>query len=294
MKVTGFTFIKNAITYDYPILEAINSILPICDEFVVAVGNSSDETTKLIESIPSDKIRIIHTTWDESLREGGRVLADETNKAFQAISDDTDWCFYIQGDEVVHEKYLPTIKAAMLVHLHNPKVEGLLFNYTHFYGSYDYVGSSSRWYQHEIRVIRNNKDIRSYRDAQGFRKQVGDDLVKLHVMPVDAHIYHYGWVKEPAAMQKKQESFNKLWHSDEWVEKNVAKVDAFEYEKNISVLAKFEGTHPEVMKARLLAKNWQFNYDISYNKSTFKEKAKAFLKKYLGLDFSYKNYRLLK
>ena len=294
MKVTGFTFIKNAIVYDYPIVEAITSILPICDEFIVAIGDSKDETTALIESINSDKIKVIHTVWDESLREGGAVLADETNKAFQAISDDTDWCFYIQGDEVVHEKYLPIIHAAMLDNLKDSRVEGLLFKYTHFYGSYDYVGSSSRWYEHEIRVVRNNKDIRSYRDAQGFRKWTNGELVKLNVKPIDAYIYHYGWVKEPAAMQRKQESFNKLWHSDEWVEKNVAKVEAFEYEKNISVLAKFEGTHPKVMKKRLNAKNWQFNYDISYNRSTLKEKAKAFLKKYLNLDFSYKNYRILK
>ncbi len=132
MKVTGFSFIKNAIIYDYPIIEAITSILPICDEFVVAVGESDDNTLDLIRNIDK-KIRIVETKWDESLREGGRVLAVETDKAFAAISDDTDWAFYIQGDEVVHEKYLDTIKDAMIRFKDDKIVDGLLFKYCHFY-----------------------------------------------------------------------------------------------------------------------------------------------------------------
>lgn len=168
MKVSGFSFIKNAIKYDYPIVEAITSILPICDEFVVAVGKSEDDTLSLIQSIDPHKIRIIETEWDESLREGGRVLAVETDKAFKAISKDSDWAFYIQGDEVMHEKYLPVVKNAMEKFNNDSSVDGLLFNYLHFYGSYDYVGSADNWYPHEIRVIKNNPSIYSYKDAQGF------------------------------------------------------------------------------------------------------------------------------
>ena len=61
MKVAGFTFIKNALIYDYPIVEAIQSILPLCDEVVVAVGKSEDKTLELIQSIHPSKIRIIET-----------------------------------------------------------------------------------------------------------------------------------------------------------------------------------------------------------------------------------------
>jgi hypothetical protein len=96
MKVSGFTFIRNALKYDYPIVEAILSILPICDEFIVAVGNSDDDTLALIQMIDSKKIKIIQTVWDDSLRANGEVLAIETNKAFKAISPDSDWAFYIQ------------------------------------------------------------------------------------------------------------------------------------------------------------------------------------------------------
>jgi len=286
MKVTGFSFIRNAIKYDYPIVEAIKSILPICDDFVVAVGKSEDNTLELIKNIDPSKIRIIETVWDDSLREGGKVLAVETNKAFQAIGDDSDWAFYIQGDEVMHEKYLPVVKNAMEKHLYNKRVDGLLFNYTHFYGSYDYVGASPRWYSNEIRVIRNNKSIYSFRDAQGFRK---GDNEKLNVKAIDAYIYHYGWVKPPESMQKKQEDFNKLWHDDQWIDKNVAKATEFDYSA-VDLLTLFKGGHPEAMKNRIDNQNWKFDHDISINRLSFKNKMKQYLKKWFGITIGYKNY----
>ncbi|TNF00380.1 MAG: glycosyltransferase family 2 protein [Bacteroidetes bacterium] len=290
MKVTGFSFVKNAIIYDYPVVEAIRSILPICDEFVVAVGESDDSTLDLIRSIDPEKIRIVETVWDESLREGGRVLAVETDKAFKAISKDSDWAFYIQGDEVVHEDYLPVIKSAMEKYADTPEIDGLLFKYKHFYGSYDYVGASASWYANEIRVIKNDPSIYSYRDAQGFRK--GADQ-KLNVVPIDAYIYHYGWVKAPTAMQKKQENFNKYWHDDQWVEENVVKADEFDYESHVRELELFKGTHPEVMKDRVQRLNWKFSYDISKKKKSTKDKFKSLLKS-IGIDTSYRNYKVIK
>lgn len=289
MKVSGFSFVKNALIYDYPVVEAIRSILPICDEVVVAVGKSDDETLELIRSI-DPKVRIIETEWDESLREGGRVLAEETDKAFKAISEDSDWAFYIQGDEVIHEKYLDTIKEAMINYKDHDKVDGLLFNYAHFYGSYDYVGASASWYANEIRVIKNDPSIYSYKDAQGFRK---GDNEKLRVVPIDAFVYHYGWVKDPKAMQRKQENFNKYWHDDHWVEENVVKADEFDYESHVRELELFKGTHPEVMKDRVQRLNWKFSYDISKKKKSTKDKFKSILKS-IGIDTSYRNYKVIK
>jgi len=287
MKVTGFTFIRNAITYDYPIKEAILSILPICDEFVVAVGRSDDATLSFVQSIDSNKIRIVETVWDDSLREGGEVLAIETNKALAAISADSDWAFYIQGDEVVHEQYLDEIYSQMKRWEDDKAVDGLLFNYRHFYGSYDYIATSSKWYNHEIRVIKNDKSIYSYKDAQGFRK--GDNQ-KLQIKAIDAYIYHYGWVKAPKAMQRKQEDFNKLWHDDYWVDTHVVKAEEFDY-SGIDSLKFFDGTQPKIMQARIKQQNWKFDYDLSKNSISWKEWGKQKLKSYFGLDFSYKNYK---
>lgn len=291
MKVTGFSFIRNAIKYDYPIVEAIRSILPLCNDFVVAVGNSEDNTLELIKNIDKKKIKIIETVWDDSLREGGKVLSEETNKAFRAIGDESDWAFYIQGDEAVNEKYFDAIHSAMKKWKNDKRVDGLLFNYLHFYGSYDYIGSAPSWYQKEIRVVRNDKNIYSYRDAQGFRKGNNE---KLRVKPVNAYIHHYGWVKEPAAMQKKQETFHKLYHDDEWVEKNVLKTEEFDYARHIDSVAKFTGTHPIVMQERISRINWKFERDISFNRLSPKNRFKLIVKKWFGIEIGYKNYKLIR
>lgn len=289
MKVSGFTFIRNAVKYDYPVVEAITSILPLCDEFIVMLGNSDDRTHELLLSIRSPKIKIFDSVWDDSLREGGRVLAEETNKAFQKISTDSDWCFYIQGDEVVHEKYHTAIQEAMVEHKDNKKVEGLLFDYLHFYGSYDYVGDSARWYRKEVRIVRNNKQIYSFRDAQGFRLNGRP----LNVKPVNAKVYHYGWVKPPEQQQEKQKYFNTLWHNDSWVKANVASITKFDYSQ-IDSLALFKGTHPQVMKKRIAEKNWSFDFDPTQKKYSLKSRFKMSVEKLTGWrPGEYKNYRIV-
>lgn len=291
MKVSGFTFIKDAIQFGYPITEAIRSVLPLCDEFIVAVGNSADGTRALIESIHDDRIKIIDTVWDPQLKTGGRVLAAETDKAFKAVAADSDWAFYIQGDEVLHEQYLDTVKKAMHQYLADEKVDGLLFNYKHFWGSFDFVGGSSRWYRNEIRVIRNNKNIYSHRDAQGFRK---GDNEKLSVKSIDAYIYHYGWVREPKAMQNKAMGVGKYW-SEEGYDENKIKFDANDFDyKQIDVLKKFTDTHPSVMQNRIATANWKFDFDISKNKPKPKDVLKDLIEKITGTrPFDYKNYRII-
>lgn len=290
MFVSGFTFINQAVRFDYPIVEAIQSILPLCDEVVVAVGDVNDGTRALIEGIDSDKIRIVDTVWDPSLREGGKVLAAETDKAYAAISEQADWAVYIQGDEVMHEDDLPSVRKAMASHLHDHEIDGLLFKYRHFYGSYDFVGASDRWYAHEVRVVRALPSIRSFRDAQGFRVRSNE---LLRVVPVDAWIHHYGWVKPPKVMQEKRIQFNKLWHDDAWVEEHIVGPESFEYEAHIRSLSRFTGTHPAVMKPRVARMNWQFSFDPVANTWTVKERLKSLVKR-LGFNPNYANYRLLK
>jgi hypothetical protein len=295
MKVSGFTFIRNATKFDYPVVEAIKSILPICDNFVVAVGNSDDNTLDLIQSIDKQKIRIIETIWDDSLemKKGGKVFARETDKAFQAISMESDWAFYIQGDEVVHEKYLDSIYSSMEKWKDDKKVDGLLFNYLHFYGSYDYTGLSPKWYGHEIRVIKNNKSIYSFRDAQGFRKSNNE---KLNVKPIDAFIYHYGWVKEPGTMMKKAINANSFYQDKHFLKRLKSKESngskEFDY-SSIDSLSLFTETHPKVMEERIRRKNWTFEHDISFNRLSLRYRGKIFIKKYLGINTYYENYQVI-
>jgi len=289
MFVSGFTIARNVVKADYPLREAVFSVLDLCDEFVIAVGNSDDGTLDFVKSFNHPKIKIIETVWDDSLRTGGRVLAVETDKAKAAVNPKADWLFYIQADECVHENDLPNIREAMEKHLNNPRVEGLLFDYLHFYGSYDYLGDSRRWYRHEIRVIRNSPDIFSYRDAQGFRKLPND---KLTVARCGANMYHYGWVKHPEAQQQKQLQFHRMWHDDEYMQKHVAAANTFDY-SNIDSLQHFKGTHPAVMQERIARMNWQFDYDISRKNMGLKSRLLHGIEKLTGWrPGEYKNYLL--
>lgn len=289
MKVCGFTIVRNAIKYSYPVIESIKSILPLCDQMVVAVGKSDDETLNLIKSINDEKIVIVETVWDDSLRKDGLVLSVETNKALDAIVGEYDWCFYIQADEVLHEKYHPVIKAEMERWANDKNVEGLLFKYLHFWGTFDYVGVSRKWYRREIRIVRHDSRIRSYKDAQGFRK---DDR-KLNVKLIDAYIYHYGWVRPPEVIMNKMRNFHTYYHTGQDLEAVVSKVDDFDYSR-IDAVRSFGDTHPKVMEDLVKSLNWHVELDESKFKFNLKDTILYWFEKNFGYRlFEYKNYKII-
>lgn len=291
MKVSGFTIIRNGEKFDYPFTESIRSVLPLCDEMVVAVGNSEDHTREIIEKIGSPKIKIIDTVWDDNLREGGRVLAVETDKAKAALPANTDWAIYIQADEVLHEKDYPAITKAMQQNLADKRVDGLLFDHLNFYGSFDYIADSRKWSYKQIRIIRNDHSITSFRDAISFMK----NGKRLNVKKINAAVYHYGWVRRPDAMQQKMETFNKMWHDDQWMEQNFEKADTFDY-TNIDSLAHFEGTHPAVMHDRIERMNWHFTFDPTQGiKLSPRLRLLNWLEKKYGIEIGkFKTYNIIK
>lgn len=291
MKIVGFIIIRNAIINDYPVVEAITSILPVVDEMIVLVGNSDDATWQLIENINNPKIQMHHSVWDDTLRSGGQILAVETNKAFKLINPSATWAFYIQADEVVHEKYHASIKAACQQYANDNRVEGLLFKYQHFYGTYEYVGDSRKWYQHEVRIIRNIPEIASYKDAQGFRINER----KLKVKKIDAEVYHYGWVKTPQQMDRKIKQVTKFWNEDSEAFLNFVHSEDFFNYNDFDSLAIFKGTHPQVMQQRIALHGFTQKFDIRKKNLSFKDKCLYFFEKIFGYrPFDFKNYSIIK
>jgi glycosyltransferase involved in cell wall biosynthesis len=260
MTISGFSFVRNAVTYDYPVVESLRSLLPVCDEVVVAVGQSQDETRELVAGLGDPKLKIIDTVWDDSMREGGKVLAQQTDIALAGCSG--DWCIYLQADEVLHEKDYDLIRREIERADRDPKVDALIFRYHHFYGSYDYVGTGRQWYRREVRAVRNTGRVISWGDAQGFRQKMPDGSIELlRARQTGARVYHYGWVKSPQAQQLKQLTFHRYWHDDSWIEANVAPGDAFDYDSAYQ-LERFGGTHPAVMRQRIdAARAWTRLFD---------------------------------
>jgi glycosyltransferase involved in cell wall biosynthesis len=270
MKVSGFTIVRNGLKYFYPFVEAINSILPLCDEFIVNVGDSDDNTFEAVQNINSDKIKIFRRQWDMSLREEGKVLSVETNFAMKQCSG--DWLFYIQADELLHEKYFEVVKKEMKENFSNENIEGLQFRYKHFYGSYDYVQDNYRnWYVKETRIVKNRSNIISWGDAMGFRHPDGSDL---KVKKIKADIYHYGWVKPPEKMSLKRVDFHKLYFTDFEAEQFASSMVTYD---DLGNLKKFEGTHPAVLKERIKAANFHFDAQIEKQKPVWIRKILIFL-----------------
>ena len=285
MKVGGFGFVRDACRFDYPMVESVRSVLPLCDEFVLAVGRCNDNTLEIAQNI-DPKVRVLQTTWDESLKgRSGRVFAQETDKAFAALSKDLDWAFYIQSDEVLHEQYLPIIEKAMQRWKDTPKVEGLLLNYHHFYGSYDYLAAAYRWYSKEIRIVRPWPTIFSYVDAQSFRKRPNR---KLQVKATSAYLHHYGYVRDPRKMANKinlQHSFHETYERG---------LRIFDYGSEHGYLKPFMGTHPAVMTERIRRLNWVFMPDPRRNRRSLKDNCKYLVEKLTGYRLGgFKNYDLV-
>lgn len=275
MKVSGFTFCRNAVKYDYPILESIRSVLPLCDEFIVNVGRCEDGTLELIQSIRDPKIKIVESVWDDSLRKDGLIYSQQTNIALAHCTG--DWAFYIQADEVVHEDDLPVIRQAMQDHLRNPSVKGLLFRYLHFVADY---WSTNPWFYHKaVRIIRNNGEVESCGDAVGFHVKATQQYLQSgpkEWLPYSGgRIFHYGWVKDPKTMLEKVKEQISRHHGDTPppAQAKLYQQEAFHYD-DYAVLKEFQGGHPSVMSARIAASrrwgtrrsrwlNWRFYREVA-------------------------------
>ena len=250
MRLSGFSFARNAMKLGYPLREALLSILPIVDELVVVVapGDPDDDTRGLVESIGDERVRIIDTVWDDRRRQ--RIYADLTNVALDACGG--DWCLYVQADEVLHEDDLETVRGRCEELLADARVHGLLFDYLHFFGDYHHLQTGHGWYRREIRIVRNGVGVRSVRDAQSFRFA---DESRITVAPAQTRIFHYGWVRDPRTMQAKVQEFWRHRRSAEEVAAEFGGTGAFDYGP-LGRLARYRGTHPRVMADRIAAMNW--------------------------------------
>ena len=313
MTISGFSFVRNGNKLYYPVVESILSILPICDEFVVAVGKGDpDDTTRQeIADLNDPKIKIIDTEWDEKFFHKGIINSIQTDIAKEGCSG--DWLIYLQADEVVHEQYLPIIKQRCEELLSEKEIEGMIFGYKHFWGDYHHYHSGHGWYPYEIRIIRNIPEIHSWQSAQSFRHfsyydnpRQPEGTRKLAVAKVDAEIYHYGWVRPPNLMQNKSRALNTVhWgknRAEEYYQKAPREFDYGPLDR----LAVFKDTHPLVMMERINKMDWrdklQYSgkanrYRAPHKHETFKYRFLSWIEKNLnnGKQIgAFKNYKLIK
>ena len=285
MKVSAFTFIKNGQILGYPFVESIQSILTIVDEFVINVGESEDDTLLVIQSIHSSKIRIIKSKWNDTMQERGFVYGQQ--KMIAQYNCTGDWAFYIEGDEVYHENDLEQIRESMTMHLDDPNVEALAFDFYHFYGNANSYLDSPGWYRSEVRIIKNS--VRSYAPDGLFWLVLNSN--KQGRYPRAKHTgvscYHYGWLRSQEQMNLKSEKVQKYWAKDP------VKVDYSQMDQ--SIIKEFQGSHPEIIKEWLPKESGLYKVDPNYKPTKKQKKHRMMIKfeKLFGVDLSKKHYKLV-
>lgn len=282
MKISAFSMCRNADRFYYPVRHSILSALPLVDEFVIAVGKGteSDRTLEILQTIDSDKLKIITTEWDLERYPKGTVHAQQSDLAKSHCTG--DWLLYLQADEVIHEADYPVIRDAISRADTRAEVEGVLFQYLHFWGDYQHVVDSHGWYKKEIRLIRNRPEIHSWQSAQSFRLipefdgksyRQKEGTQKLKVLESQARIFHYGWVRPPEIMSAKVRELDQI-HSHQ----QERYAEQFNY-GDLSKLTSYQGSHPAVMEEWMAKMSWgdqlQSGKQSKLNRELFKhERAK--------------------
>jgi hypothetical protein len=291
MKVSGFTFLRNGQKLGYPFVASIRSILPLVDEFVIALGPCDDDTEKLIREIGESKIRIIPTTWNEKMRGdysvGGFVYGQQ--KSIALFNCTGDWAFYLEADEVLHESDLPKIRAAMEKYLGDERVEALAFDYLHFYGNKNTIAWSPGWYRSEVRILRNTIPAWSS-EALFFNIVTGHKKSRYpRAAHTSATIYHYGWVRSEAQMNLKSASVQKYWDDSKPKPADYSQIDS-------AALKLFSGSHPQVIQDWLPPADGIFQADPNYQPTSREKKHRRMLKleQWFVFQFNKRHYKLVR
>jgi hypothetical protein len=285
MKVSAFTFIKNGQILGYPFLQSIASILPIVDEFVINVGSSEDDTLEMIRSIKDKKIRIIESQWNEGMRDRGYVYGQQ--KMIAQFNCTGDWAFYIEGDEIYHEKDLEEIRNSMEVYLNDTNIEALVFDFKHFYGNANSVINSPGWYRSEARIIKNS--IRSYAPDGLFWLILESNKKGRYprAKKIKASCYHYGWVRSEQQMNLKSIKVQKYWGGDPVI------IDYTQMDQ--SIIKAFKGSHPEIILDWLPKDVGVYSTHPLYKLTQKQKKHRAMMiiEKFFSVDLSKKHFKLV-
>lgn len=288
MRVSCFTFLRNAEILGLPFIESIKSAIPLCDEFIINIGDSEDNTLEMVRAINDPKIRIILCKWNEEMKIRGYVYAQQTNIALFNCSG--DWALYLQGDEVIHEDDIPNIRESMEKYLRDDRVEALVFDYIHFYGNHMTYAWSPAWYRRECRVIKNSRRTFFPSDGQFFVVLTSNRRAHYpRAAHSNARIFHYGWVRSEEKMDEKLGRVARYWGGSH------SKIDYSCIDPEI--LKEFKGTHPAVMKdwlPRDVKSVFRADTNHVLTKREKKHRLAMKVEKIFGLDLSKKHFKLVK
>lgn len=265
MRVSGFTFLRNAVKLDYPAVEAIRSVLPLVDEFVVNVGRlpgeADDGTLGMVRDIGSPKLRIIESLWSPQMNRGAYVYAQQTNIALFNCTG--DWAVYVQCDEVVHEGDHDLLRDAMQRYMDDARVDALTLHQLNFWGDYQTILHRRPWIgRRKCWIVKPHHFVLSRGDAANFtvHPKFKERGRKVRAVETAARQFHYGAIKSGKALREKEANNAKFWTERRFdVEK--ATEATFYHQVPKQFVCRFDGSHPAVMSQRIAEHEISLDHD---------------------------------
>ena len=246
---------------DYPFDAALASALSVCDEAVVIVGQSEDDTLEWVCSLGRKypgRVKIAETrfVYDRGWQERWWKQAGNTTTA--------DWLFYHDADECIHEHDAPIIRALM----GEERIGLIRFDWHHLYATCHYekvqhiarrnarIGRRSRGWQMENWCTDENPHWPAcqmvYQGMEAHYQYQGSDIADA------GYLYHYGHCRRPEALAISQAK-HRAWYAngDGLVDGRIPAVKPWDFElvQNLAdgIVIPYDGQHPAVIHEWLKA-----------------------------------------
>ena len=205
MKISIYTFARNAIYYDYHIVDMLLHHLDFADEIIVNEGYSTDDTFNRIKRIDS-KIKIYKNKWDTA--NPIEWLARFKNEARKLCTG--DWCILLDADEFIPEWEFSRIRC----YLSNTNKVIIPMKYVNFYGNYKVYNKNPKkynWPEYKYSIHKNISDLEivgdgsnvAFKDAS---RNVSSSKDESPYANERFECHHFGVVRKPARLREK-------WHS---------------------------------------------------------------------------------
>jgi glycosyltransferase involved in cell wall biosynthesis len=228
MKISGVLTIKDGIYLGYPFLEAILSVLPIVDEFLINDGGSEDGTIWALKKLKKvfPKIKIFQVPWFKS------DCWETIDRTLEYLIEKAkgDWIFEVQGDEIWHEndimKLKEVIEYANLHHFNSIRQPRLDCSFT----------SIDDYIYRNVRIVRKIPNLKSYWGGDDF--QIGNpgpprEGFTAHNVPPELETsipyYHFHRVFPKNALRADERIAKEI------APKNVERLEAFKILKEVNL-----------------------------------------------------------
>lgn len=241
--------IRDAVRYDYPLREVCLAALPILDELVILCEGTGDGTVEEILRLWREFPQVVRwhvEPWWFPER-GRESISDAINRCIE-------WCrgtyhLQLQADDVFHEEDLWTIQDAAKA----GEADYVAFRREHFWGGFDRVHVGGHLPPEALWMARRDRYplIRSQDDGFGFGTAPhSPNGLKLLHLNEQVPVYHYGFVRKPAALGHKARAMTDLYGmGPDPVMEQAALTNRVEWGAYDNPTVPFTRSHPTVMKA---------------------------------------------